>query len=139
MEVEFSISRAISDGNHPLRKWDGEELEQIAPDLLRRDELSRIAFEYFDDKYCGEEWLDQMTSFDTLKDERGDYFCFAANDRGVAYYEQIDKLRIIYNDYDVRFCEDESYFYIDFLDGGGEYSKEEYTLAEAIAAAAAEY
>ena len=103
MEVEFSISRAISDGNHPLRKWDGEELEQIAPDLLRRDELSRIAFEYFDDKYCGEEWLDQMTSFDTLKDERGDYFCFAANDRGVAYYEQIDKLRIIYNDYDVRF------------------------------------
>lgn len=48
-------------------------------------------------------------------------------------------MRIIYDDYDVRFCEDESYFYIDFLDGGGEYSKEEYTLAEAIADAASSY
>lgn len=107
--------------------------------MFDKGALAEIAFEFFDDNYCGEKWLESMTSFDILKDDHGDYYCVAANNCGVVYYEQIDAIRVIYHDYEVRFCEDESYYHVNFLDGGGEYSKEEYTLWEAIADAEEKY
>mgnify|MGYP001599579718 CR=1 FL=1 len=80
------------------------------------------------------QWMNHSDSswFDVLKDERGDYYYVAGDKSGIVYYGKVDAIRIIYDDYEVWFNEDDIRYYIDFLDKGGEYEKDEWTLEDAL-------
>ena len=50
----------------------------------------------------------------------------------IVYYEQIETIKVIFEDYELRFNEDSEYYYIQLHDKDGEYSKEDWTLEDAI-------
>ena len=64
--------------------------------------------------------------------ENGDYYYIAGDQTGIIYYEQVEIIKVIFEDYELRFNEDSEYYYIQLQDKDGAYSKEDWTLENAI-------
>ena len=70
--------------------------------------------------------------YDIKKTEDGDYYYLAGDQTGIVYCEQVEAIKVIFEDYELRFNEDSEYYYIQLLDKDGEYNKEDWTLENAI-------
>ena len=117
--------------------------EDIDIDLFPEGFFSQVVFDYLDDNwgngYDKEDtvarWIndeDKEHWYDIKKTEDGDYYYLAGDQTGIVYYAQIETIKVIFEDYELRFNEDSEYYYIQLLDKDGEYSKEDWTLEDAI-------
>ena len=70
--------------------------------------------------------------YDIKKTENGDYYYVAGDQTGVVYYEPIGAIKVIFEDYELRFNEDSDYYYVQLQATEGEYRKEDWTLENAI-------
>ena len=61
-----------------------------------------------------------------------DYYYLAGDQNGIVYCEQVETIKVIFEDYELRFNEDSEYYYIQLQDKDGEYRKEDWTLENAI-------
>lgn len=117
--------------------------EDINSDLFPEGFFSQVAFDYLDDNWGNgydmedtvARWIndkDKNHWYDIKKTEDGDYYCVGGDQTGVVYYEQIETIKVIFEDYELRFNEDSEYYYIELLNKGGDYKKEDWTLEDAI-------
>lgn len=118
-------------------------LESLDTVLFSEESLTQVVRDYLDDNwgngYDTEDtvarWLNDESKnhwFDIKKDADGDYYYVAGDQSGIVYYEQVYKIRVIFDDYAVWFNEDSDYYYITFLTKDGEYDKKDWTLETAI-------
>ena len=70
--------------------------------------------------------------FGIKKDADSDYYFVAGDQSGIVYFGKIDRIKVIFDEYEVWFNEDEDYYYINFQNELGEYSKKDWTLEDAI-------
>ena len=117
--------------------------EDIDIDLFPEGFFSQVAFDYLDNNWGNgydmedivARWIndeDREHWYDIKKTEDGDYYYLAGDQTGVVYYGQIETIKVIFEDYELRFNEDSEYYYIQLQDKDGEYSKEDWTLENAI-------
>lgn len=117
--------------------------EDIDIDLFPEGFFSQVAFDYLDNNWGNghdmedtvARWIndeDREHWYDIKKTEDGDYYYLAGDQTGIVYYGQIETIKVIFEDYELRFNEDSEYYYIQLLDKDGEYSKEDWTLENAI-------
>ncbi len=117
--------------------------ESIGTVSFPEESLTQVVRDYLDDNwgngYDTEDtvasWLNDESKnhwFDIKKDVNGDYFYVAGDQSGIVYFEQVDRIKVIFDDYEVWFNEDSDYYYITFLDKDGEYDKKDWTLEDAI-------
>lgn len=117
--------------------------EDVNSDLFPEGFFSQVVFDYLDDNwgngYDKEDtvarWIndeDKEHWYDIKKIENGDYYYVAGDQTGVVYFEKIDVIKVIFEDYELRFNEDSEYYYIELLNKGGDYKKEDWTLEDAI-------
>lgn len=115
----------------------------IDENLFLSGSFSDVVYDYFYDNWgegydvdCEEaKWMRDNSEtlwFDIQKDVNGDYYYVAGDNSGIVYYEQVYLVIAIYEDYEIRFNEDDNYYYIRFLNKNGEYAKEDWTLEESI-------
>lgn len=118
-------------------------LVDIDKDLFPEGFFSQVASDYLDDhwgngydmEYTVARWIndeDKEHWYDIKKTEDGDYYYIAGDQTGIVYYEQVGTIEVIFEDYELRFNEDSEYYYIQLQDKDGEYSKEDWTLEDAI-------
>lgn len=102
-----------------------------------------MAFDYLDDNWGNgydmedtvARWIndeDKEHWYDIKKAEDGDYYFVAGGQTGVVYFGKIETVKVIFEDYELRFNEDSDYYYVQFLATEGEYRKEDWTLENAI-------
>lgn len=117
--------------------------EDIDIDLFPEGFFSQVAFDYLDDHWGNgydvedtvARWIndeDREHWYDIKKAENGDYYYLAGDQTGIVYYGQIETIKVIFEDYDLRFNEDSEYYYMQLQGKDGEYSKEDWTLENAI-------
>lgn len=117
--------------------------DDVNSDLFPEGFFSQVAFDYLDDNwgngYDTEDtvarWIndeDKNHWYNIKKTENGDYYCVAGDQTGVVYFEKIEAVKVIFEDYRLRFNEDSDYYYVQFQDKEGEYSKEDWILENAI-------
>lgn len=117
--------------------------EEIDTDLFSEGFFSQVVFDYLDDNWgnCYDmedtvaRWIndeDKEHWYDIKKTENGDYYYVAGDDNGVVYYESVKAIKVIFEGYELRFNEDSDYYYVQLQDKEGEYSKEDWTLENAI-------
>ena len=117
--------------------------ESLGTVSFPKESLEQVVRDYLDDNwgngYDTENtvafWLNDENKnhwFDIKKDDNGDYYYIAGDQTGIVYFEQIAKIKVIYDDYEVWFNEDSDFYYIMFLDKDGEYNKRDWTLENAI-------
>ena len=142
--LEFSNPDIIIGNSGLLNAVDGVPVfEDIDTDLFPEGFFSQVVSDYLDDHWGnGYDMEDTVASWinddDTedwyyiKKAENGDYYYLAGDQTGIVYYEQVETIKVIFEDYELRFNEDSEYYYIQLLDKGGDYSKEDWTLENAI-------
>lgn len=142
--LDFSYPDIIIGNSGLCSAVDGvPTFEDINTDLFPQDFFSQVAFDYLDDNWGNgydmegtvARWIndeDKEHWCDIKKTENGDYYYVAGDQTGVVYYEQIEVIKVIFEDCDLRFNEDSDYYYITLLDKEGEYSKADWTLETAI-------
>ena len=143
--IDIRVKDIIVGVNGGLCYVEGEQpqFSPIDEDLFAQGVFSDVVYDYFntnwgidyeeDDSVA--EWMrdnSEILWFDIRKDDNGDYYYVVGDNSGIVYYEQVDCIVAIYDDYEVRFNEDSEYYYVQFLDKSGEYYKENWTLEEAI-------
>lgn len=117
--------------------------EEIDTDLFSEGFFSQVVFDYLDDNWGNgydmedtvARWIndeDKEHWYDIKKTENGDYYYVAGDDNGVVYYESVEAIKVIFEGYELRFNEDSDYYYVQLQDKEGEYSKEDWTLENAI-------
>lgn len=117
--------------------------EDINTDLFPQGFFSSVAFDYLDDNWGNgydmedtvARWIndeDKEHWYDIKKTEDGYYFVVAGDQIGVVYFENIEAIEVIFEDYELRFNEDSDYYYVQLQTQDGEYSKKEWTLENAI-------
>lgn len=117
--------------------------EEIGIDLFSEGFFSQVVFDYLDDNWGNgydmedtvARWIndeDKEHWYDIKKTENGDYYYVAGDDNGVVYYESVEAIKVIFEGYELRFNEDSDYYYVQLQDKEGEYSKEDWTLENAI-------
>lgn len=117
--------------------------EDIDTDLFSEGFFSQVVFDYLDDVWGNgydmedtvARWIndeDKEHWYDIKKMENGDYYYIAGDQTGIIYYEQVEIIKVIFEDYELRFNEDSEYYYIQLQDKDGAYSKEDWTLENAI-------
>lgn len=117
--------------------------EDIDTDLFPEGFFSQVAFDYLDDNWGNgydmedtvARWINDEDIehwYDIKKSEDGDYYVVAGDRTGVVYFENIESVKVIFEDYELRFSEDSDYYYIQLLATEGEYRKEDWTLENAI-------
>ena len=117
--------------------------EDIDTGLFPEGFFSQVVSDYLDDHWGNgydmedtvARWIndeDMEHWYDIKKTEDGDYYYIAGDQTGIIYYEQVGTIKVIFEDYELRFNEDSEYYYIQLLDEDGEYSKEDWTLENAI-------
>lgn len=117
--------------------------EDIDTDLFPEGFFSQVAFDYLDDNWGNgydmedtvARWIndeDKEHWYDIKKTENGDYYYVAGDQTGVVYYEPIGAIKVIFEDYELRFNEDSDYYYVQLQATEGEYRKEDWTLENAI-------
>lgn len=117
--------------------------EDIDMELFPQGFFSQVAFDYLDDNWGNgydmedtvARWINDEDIehwYDIKKTENGDYYYVAGDQTGVVYYEQVDTIKVLFEDYELRFNEDGDYYYIQLQDKEGEYSKKNWTLEDAI-------
>lgn len=118
-------------------------LESLDTVLFSKESLTQVVRDYLDDNWGDgydtegtvARWLNDESKnhwFDIKKAANGDYYYVAGDQSGIVYYEEIAYIRVIFDDYEVRFNEDSDYYYITFLNKDGEYDKKDWTLETAI-------
>lgn len=142
--LEFSNPDIIIGNSGLLNAVDGVHVfEDIDTDLFPEGFFSQVVSDYLDDHWGNgydmedtvARWIndeDMEHWYDIKKVENGDYYYLAGDQTGIVYYEQVGTIKVIFEDYELRFNEDGEYYYIQLLDKGGEYSKEDWTLENAI-------
>ena len=142
--LEFSNPDIIIGNSGLLSVVDGVPVfEDIDTDLFPEGFFSQVVSDYLDDVlgngYDMEDsvarWIndeDKEHWYDIKKAEIGDCYYLAGDQTGIVYYEQVETIKVIFEDYELRFNEDGEYYYIQLLDKDGEYSKEDWTLENAI-------
>lgn len=142
--LEFSNPDIIIGNSGLLNAVDGVPVfEDIDTDLFPEGFFSQVVSDYLDyvwgNGYDMEDsvarWIndeDKEHWYDIKKAENGDYYYLACDQTGIVYYEQVETIKVIFEDYELRLNEDGEYYYIQLLDKGGEYSKEDWTLENAI-------
>ena len=142
--LEFSNPDIIIGNSGWLSSVDGVPVfEYIDTDLFPEGFFSQVVSDYLDyhwgNGYDMEDtvsrWIndeDKEHWYDIKKVENGDYYYLAGDQTGIVYYEQVETIKVIFEDYELRFNEDSEYYYIQLLDKGGDYSKEDWTLENAI-------
>lgn len=117
--------------------------EKIDTDLFSEGFFSQVVFDYLDDNWGNgydmedtvARWIndeDKEHWYDIKKTENGDYYYVAGDRTGVVYYESVGAIKVIFEGYELRFNEDSDYYYVQLQDKEGEYSKEDWTLENAI-------
>lgn len=117
-----------------------ESLDTVS---FSEESLTQTVSDYLDDNWGNgydmedtvARWIndeDKEHWYDIKKTEDGDYYYLAGDQTGIVYYEQVAKIKVIFDDYEVWFNEDSDYYYIKFLDKDGEYDKKDWTLEDAI-------
>ena len=109
-----------------------ESLTQVIGDYIYNDCCSRADS---DTENTVNFWLYDGSKkhwFDIKKDANGDYYFIAGDQSGIVYFGKIDRVKVIFHDYEVWFNEDEDYYYIIFQGKSDEYSKKDWTLEDAI-------
>ena len=142
--LEFSNPDIIIGNSGLLNAVDGVPVfEDIDTDLFPEGFFSQVVSDYLDDHWGNgydmedtvARWIndeDKEHWCDIKKAENGDYYYLAGDQTGIVYYEQVETIKVIFEDYELRFNEDSEYYYIQLLDKGGDYSKEDWTLENAI-------
>lgn len=142
--LEFSNPDIIIGNSGLLNAVDGVPVfEDIDTDLFPEGFFSQVVSDYLDDVWGnGHDMEDTVARwindediehwYDIKKAENGDYYYLAGDQTGIVYYEQVETIKVIFEDYELRFNEDGEYYYIQLLDKDGEYSKEDWTLENAI-------
>ena len=142
--LEFSNPDIIIGNSGLLNAVDGVPVfEDIDTDLFPEGFFSQVVSDYLDyvwgNGYDMEDsvtrWIndeDKEHWYDIKKAENGDYYYLAGDQTGIVSYEQVETIKVIFEDYELRFNEDSEYYYIQLLDKGGDYSKEDWTLENAI-------
>lgn len=142
--LEFSNPDIIIGNSGLLNVVDGVPVfEDIGTDLFPEGFFSQVASDYLDDNWGNgydmedtvARWINDENKehwYDIKKVENGDYYYIAGDQTGIIYYEQVGTIKVIFEDYELRFNEDSEYYYIQLLDKDGEYSKEDWTLENAI-------
>ena len=142
--LEFSNPDIIIGNSGLLNAVDGLPVfEDIDTDLFPEGFFSQVVSDYLDDVWGNgydmedsvARWIndeDKEHWYDIKKAENGDYYYLAGDQTGIVYYEQVETIKVIFEDYELRFNEDGEYYYIQLLDKGGDYSKEDWTLENAI-------
>ena len=117
--------------------------EDIDTDLFPQGFFYQVAFDYLDDNWGNgydmedtvARWINDEDIehwYDIKKAEDGDYYVVAGDRTGVVYFEHIEAVKVIFEDYELRFNEDSEYYYVQLQNKEGEYSKEDWTLENAI-------
>ena len=142
--LEFSNTDIIIGNSGLLNAVAGVPVfEDIDTDLFPEGFFSQVVSDYLDDHWGNgydmedtvARWIndeDKEHWYDIKKAENGDYYYLAGDQTGIVYYEQVETIKVIFEDYELRFNEDSEYYYIQLLDKGGDYSKEYWTLENAI-------
>ena len=118
-------------------------LENLNTVSFTEESLTQVIGGYFDDNwgngYDTEDavarWLNDKSKkhwFGIKKYANGDYYYVVGDQTGIVYYEQIYRIKVDFNDYEVLFNEDDDYYYINFIGTRGEYDKKDWTLEGAI-------
>ena len=117
--------------------------EDIDTGLFPEGFFSQVVSDYLDDNWGNgydmedtvARWIndeDKEHWYDIKKTEDGDYYYLAGDQNGIVYCEQVETIKVIFEDYELRFNEDSDYYYIQLQDKDGEYRKEDWTLENAI-------
>ena len=140
----FNPSIIIANDSGLCSAVDGvPNFEDIDTDLFPQGFYSKVAFDYLDDNWGNgydiedtvARWINDEDIehwYDIKKAEDGDYYVVAGDRTGVVYFENIEAVKVIFEDYELRFNEDSDYYYVNLLGTEGEYRKEDWTLENAI-------
>lgn len=115
--LEFSNPDIIIGNSGLLNVVDGVPVfEDIDTDLFPKGFFSQVAFDYLDDVWGNgydmegtvARWIndeDKEHWYDIKKVENGDYYYLAGDQTGIVYYEQVETIKVIFEDYELRFNE----------------------------------
>lgn len=142
--LEFSNPDIIIGDSGLLNVVDGVPVfEDIDTDLFPKGFFSQVVSDYLDDVWGNgydmedtvARWIndeDKEHWYDIKKVENGDYYYLAGDQTGIVYYEQVETIKVIFEDYELRFNEDGEYYYIQLQDKDRAYNKEGWTFENAI-------